>query len=49
MPTELARFYDVMDELGNFDYAHMTGAELQENQDMYYEMVAEEFPYLIEL
>ncbi len=44
MPTELARWYDVMDELENFDYAYMTGRELQENQDMYYELAEQEFP-----
>ena len=46
MPTELARFYDVMDELGIFDYAFYTIEEVGANQDMYYEMAKEEFPEL---
>ena len=46
MPTEIARFYDVMDELGIYDYGYYTAEELTLNQDMYYELATEEFPEL---
>lgn len=48
MPTELARWYDVMDELGNYDYAFMNSEELSKNQSMYYEMAKSEFPELFQ-
>lgn len=48
MPTEFARFYDTMDELGIFDYGVYTEEELKANEDMFYELAKQEFPYLFE-
>lgn len=44
MPEKIVRFYDAMDSMENYDYCFMTEAELKANQDMYYELVAQEFP-----
>lgn len=48
MPTEIARFYDAMDALGNYDYAFYTIEETGANQDMYYEIARQEFPELFD-
>lgn len=44
MPVNIARFYDWMDALGNYDYGVMLDEDLQANLDMYYGIVKEEFP-----
>ncbi len=47
MPTEIARWYDWMDALENYDYASMDYDDLAANQDMYYEIARQEFPELV--
>lgn len=46
MPEKLAGFYDILDELGIFDYGSYSLEELEANQKMYYEMIKMEFPEL---
>lgn len=48
MPKEIAHFYDVMDELGLYDYAFYSIEDVGANQDMYYELAEQEFPGLFE-
>lgn len=47
MPTEIARWYDWMDALDNYDYVVMSEEELFTSQKMYYEIAREEFPDLV--